>query len=744
MKPERPVRILLAALLACSTVAAADTTTPLTAKAPALAQIASARVPFIRNDGQLPQAEVRFYAQTFAGTLFVTADDHLVYNLPQKTPRHRRAAWAFRESFVGAGTTAPRGVDASATRVSYFKGPDASRWRSDLETYDTVSLGEIYPRIRVRLRAAGDSVEKLFSVAPGGDVEQIAIRLEGVEGVAIDADRRLLLTTSLGEIAFTAPLAYQIVDGERRPVEVAYALADDHRYGFEVGDYDRSRELVIDPMLASTYLGGHNPQPPGNYDDDIILGMVTDGGDVFVGGATQSPDFPVHLGYDEELANSYPDGFLTRMSGDLTTIVASTYIGTDGFDRVSDIGLDAAGTIIAVGQAGWGFPVTDGAYNWQGSTPVGGGFVARFSPDLSTLVASSVPTPVDYPRRLALGNGGIYFGGSTNYPEFPITPGAYLSTCCPVGSFGIREHDGFAGKLSLDLSTLEAMTYLGGNAVSAIAVAPDGSVFITDGFDYAITGYLARFDAALTARPAYLTYYPGSESGSTRTYFNDVAAADGYVVAVGQTYMNDLPATPGAFDTTCGTDGLCDGVGPLLVPHSDGFVGIYSYDLGDPIALTYFGGSHHESIRSVALGADGGVHVAGETTSVDFPTAGDGVDATCGTDGLCDAPDPYHPISDGFVARLSADLSELDFGTYLGGSGEDRPTVVALDPSDLVYAAGYTDSVDFPTHEGAFDPTYNGGTSDAFISLFDTEAGGMIFADDFERGDMSGWAAAVP
>ena len=68
--------------------------------------------------------------------------------------------------------------------------------------------------------------------------------------------------------------------------------------------------------------------------------------------------------------------------------------------------------------------------------------------------------------------------------------------------------------------------------------------------------------------------------------------------------MNDLPATAGAFDTTCGSDGLCDGVGSLLVPQSDGFVAIYSADLQDTIALTYLGGSDYESIRSVARGAE--------------------------------------------------------------------------------------------------------------------------------------------
>jgi len=694
-------------------------------------KLASAQVPFIGNQGQIPDAQVRFYARTFAGILFVTADNQLVYSLPQRgdgrnAQRSAPAIWSFSESFSGGQPSQTQGESPSAVRVSHYKGDNPDLWQSRLATYDSVSLGEPYPGIRVTLKAAANNVEKLFHVAPGVDAGLIDIAIGGVERVAVNPQQQLVLGTSLGDIVFTAPVAYQTIDGQRQPVDVAYALGNGHQYGFRVGPYDESRALVIDPLLASTYIGGRNPNPPGNYDDDIIHGMVTVGGDVYVAGATQSPDFPVKMGYDETLDSAYPDGFVTRMSGDLSTVIASTYIGTESFDRVEDIGLDDDGTIIAVGQAGYGFPVTDGAYNWSGETPVGGGFIARFSADLATLVASSVATPVDYPRAVALGNGGIYFGGTTNYPDFPITPDAYRSDCCPPGGFGIREYDGFLGKLSADLSTLEAMTYLGGDTVSGISVAPDNGVFVTDGTDHAITGYIARFDDGLTTRSAYLSYYPGSESGSSRTYFNDVAAGEGYVVTAGQTYMNDLPATPGAFDTTCGTDGLCDGVGPLLVPKSDGFVAIYSDDLQDTLALTYLGGSDHESIRSVALDADGDVYVTGETTSVDLPTAGSGVDTGCGIDGQCDPTGAFGtPTPDGFVARLSDDLSQLRYGTYLGGSGEDRPEVIEVDATGLVYAAGYTDSTDFPTMPGAFDTSYNGGTSDAFISRFDTSTGGV-------------------
>lgn len=740
MLTRNRMRCLLAGLL-CWTVAAVSQSGTLDAstlsRAAVAERLATARVPFVSNQGQLGHDEVSFYARMFAGTLFVTDRGELVYALPQQQGRrstgpHQSSMIAaesgtpvlsFRERFSGGAEVRPLGAKPSAVRVSQYLGDRHQSWRSSLPAWDSLDLGEPYPGIRVSLKAVGNNVEKLFHVAPGAEPGAIEIEVEGVESLHVDQDGRLALATPVGDLLFTAPIAYQIVDGSRRPVEVAYAVREGGRYGFHVGDYDQRRELVIDPLLASTYIGGHNPSPPGNYDDDIVYDMVTAGGDVYIAGVTQSPDFPIVLGYDDNLPNAYPDGFVALLSGDLSTVIASTYFGTDGFDRVASMALDDDGSLVVVGQAGYGFPVTDGAYTWSGETPTGGGFVARFSPDLSTLIASAIPTPSDYPAQVELGNGGIYFGGTTNNIGFPITPGAYKATCCPAGGFGIREYDGFAGKLSSDLGTLQAMTYLGGDVVSGISVAPDGKVFITDGSDNAITGYIARFDAGLTTREAYLSYYPGSQSGSSRTYFNAVVAGDGFVVTAGQTYMSDLPATPGAYDTTCGTDGVCDGIGPLLVPLPDGFIAKYSSDLQDTLALTYLGGSDGESIRALALGPAGDITVAGETISVDFPTTGD--DTACGSDGQCDPTGSYGtPAADGFVARLSADLSDLVYGSYLGGSGEDFPLTLALDDTGLLYVAGYTRSSDFPTTPGAFDNSYNGGTSDAFVSLIDTGSGG--------------------
>jgi hypothetical protein len=80
-------------------------------------------------------------------------------------------------------------------------------------------------------------------------------------------------------------------------------------------------------------------------------------------------------------------------------------------------------------------------------------------------------------------------------------------------------------------------------------------------------------------------------------------------------------------------------------------------------------------------------------------------------------------MADVFIARLSGDLSQLEYGSYLGGSGEEQAWTVALDGLGRAFVGGYTRSADFPTTPGALDSSYNGGTSDAFVSKFEVTSG---------------------
>lgn len=700
-------------------------------------KLSTTRVPFVRNDGQM-DAVVAYRASTLGGQIFVTHNNTLVYNLAARNLDGNTVSWAFSEEFVAVTdpvqVSKPFGIEPSAIRISQFKNSASSRWRSHLKTFDAVSLGEQFPGVTVILRATGNNVEKLFYLAPGAIPADIKLTIKGVNKLDINAQQELVLATDLGDITFTAPFAYQVNNGRRKPVPVSYVLLAENQYGFKVSKYDPELELIIDPLLASTFVGGvdSNTAWSGNYDHDIAYSVLSYGDSIYIGGVTQSTDFPTLMGYDNTPDSSgNPDGFIARFNNELTTLLSATFFGSDNFDRVSAIGMDN-GSIVAVGQAGYGFPVTDGAYDQSGcgASATGCGFVAKFSADLSMLVASSIVTPLNYPTTMAVGNGGIYFGGRTNSPNYPITPNAYLSTCCAAGAYGIREYDGFAGKISSDLSTLQAMTYLGGDEASAMAVAAaDSSVYIADGFPTGVTGYLAQFDGDLSTRYAQVTYYPGTNSGSSRHYFRDIAVTEkfGFVVAVGETYLNDLPVTDGAYDMGCGSDGDCNNTSSSLYrPKSDGFIAKYSLGLQKTLGLSYFGGSENDVVESVVIDSYGAIIVAGNTLSPDFDTTGNAHDNSCGSDGNCNPVSGYVPLKpyDVFVAKFNADLSALEYSSFLGGGDYDSVFDIALLPGDRVVVAGSTASQDFPVTVDAFDTSYAGGVSensdtDAFISVFE-------------------------
>jgi hypothetical protein len=137
---------------------------------------------------------------------------------------------------------------------------------------------------------------------------------------------------------------------------------------------------------------------------------------------------------------------------------------------------------------------------------------------------------------------------------------------------------------------------------------------------------------------------------------------------------------------------------------TDAFIARLSPDGRTLQALTYFGGLGDESINDVAIDDAGDVYVAGDTNSADLPLR--------------------NPIqgrfqggtSDAFVARLNADIDQLDYATYLGGGGQDTGEGIAIGPSHTAYLTGKTGSLDFPTTLGSFQRRFGGGTTDAFVA----------------------------
>lgn len=255
-------------------------------------RLADVSVPFIGNAGQT-DADVAYYAPTLAGTVFVTRDGRIVYSFPAdrawlegKPPGAGNTGWSLTETPVGAsGKVRPVAEKRAQTQVSYFLGDDPRAWANGLATYEEVSLGRVWPGVRVNLRAHGKNVEKVFTVEPGGKVSRIRMRVSGARSLTPDGAGGLVASTGRGDVTLTRPAAYQEKGGARRAITVAYEVRGD-RYGFHVGGYDPELPLVIDPLLQATYLGGSGS------DIGQALAIHPTSGDVYVAGAASSTTFP--------------------------------------------------------------------------------------------------------------------------------------------------------------------------------------------------------------------------------------------------------------------------------------------------------------------------------------------------------------------------------------------------------------------------------------------------------------------
>ena len=247
---------------------------------------------FEANRGQAGEA-ADFVARGAGYTLSLTPTE-AVFSLAQRSDRSRQQPPAvLRMNLVGASRSAKvAGLDELEGKVNYLIGKDPAKWRTDVPTFGRVRYAEVYPGIDVVYYGNQRRLEYDFVVAPGRDARTIELEFAGAQKVEIDAATGdLLLRVGEETVRQHAPVTYQeTAGGGRREVESRYALRDGGQVGFEVGEYDRSRALVIDPTLVySTYFGGSAIEQAPRIAVDSV-------GNAYVTGTTFSTDFPTTVG----------------------------------------------------------------------------------------------------------------------------------------------------------------------------------------------------------------------------------------------------------------------------------------------------------------------------------------------------------------------------------------------------------------------------------------------------------------
>ncbi len=314
----------------------------------------------------------------------------------------------------------------------------------------------------------------------------------------------------------------------------------------------------LDSVLASTYLGGSNP----DYFNQIRVATDTNG-NIIVAGATISGDFPVTPNAYSTTGgyNTGPDLFISKFTPDLSDLLASTYCGGLGVEQALDILVDENNNICVCGITGSSnYPTTPMAYNttFNGDADA---YISMFGNDLDTLLASTFigGDGMDNAFSMAFNSSGnIYICGYTESLDFPYTSGAYDTT------FNYGFYDGFITLIDSRLENLMASTFLGSSGwdFSRDIVYDESSrdVFITGlagesdfpvtnhTYDTSFNGesdlYISRMDGDLT-RLIASTFL----GGEWDDFGLELAlAADDNIFVAGNTYSDEFPTTPGAYN----------------------------------------------------------------------------------------------------------------------------------------------------------------------------------------------------
>lgn len=226
---------------------------------------------FIPNQGQIDD-QAEYYTKAPGQTLYFTSDG-IVFDFfrpsqtpgrslglsqgPEETPTATMDRLVFSLDLIGAHPSPViEGRQQDEAVVNYFIGSDPEKWHSGIPTYREIVYQGIYPNIDLRFYGNQGSLSYDFIVEPGGDVDSIGLTYTGVDGLMLD-NGELVVKTAFGDIRQTMPYIYQQIGDRRLEIEGGFRLLDGNKYGFEVGAYDSSYSLIIDPSLVySTYLGG--------------------------------------------------------------------------------------------------------------------------------------------------------------------------------------------------------------------------------------------------------------------------------------------------------------------------------------------------------------------------------------------------------------------------------------------------------------------------------------------------------
>ena len=729
--------------------------------------VAAAKRTAVEAYGRLPlsfeptKSSSRFLARSGSYAVLIGAGESAVAVHDAKSGKHATLRFAFENANAAARLEA---MEPEPGVTNYYVGRDASQWRLGVKSYARLRSAGVYPGVDVVYYGDHRRLEFDYVVAPKADPSAIVLGFSGMDKFSKESNGDLVAEVAGQPVRFAKPYAYQKVDGAARPVDADYEVAANGKVHLRLGDYDRSRELIVDPVVSyATYQGGSGA--------DTGNGIAVDStGAAYVTGQTCSSDFPGGA----FVAGSACDIFVTKYSPDGSSIDFTTILGGS-----TPSGAAASGNGIALDSANPQNVYIVGTTNIEDMPGVRGGALNIYQggdSDAFIAILTASGGVLEHSTYLGGRNADSGYGIAVDQaaPANVTVVGQTCSQNFPgYNSFETKVEAcvAFVTKLdnSLDIGfPYNPPGYTGASALSP-PPAPAGGVtyyfsdffggqpvapYPTGGAWEPLTGYTAGAIVEDNQNPPHieLALYTGVSGPNIPADppTNNLPIPNWNTTTLGITLEGSMtwedlgtPAIPAnafteAYGVTIDPPGDIFLVGgtntsalaSTIWPCSNGANGAWILKVGGKTGACIYEWTLEntptdvtatiDTSRAVAVDSEGRAYVTGTMTGSGKATGNAyGTTITGG--------------SDAFLTRINTAGSAVDYFTYLGGSGNDQGLGVAVDGSFEPYVTGLTQSVDFPTinplvNPNDGDPLTLAGTQEGFITKFSSDGTALVFS----------------
>lgn len=575
--------------------------------------------------------------------------------------------------------------------------PSCPEGALNVKSFEEIVFQNLFSGIDIRWYNNKGYLEYDFIVNPYSDIRSIKWKVSGAVEVYVNNEGRLIIHTPFGFIEEDAPIAFQ----DENEVKVSWRVEDDI-VSFNVGNYEKDKELVIDPMvrLWGTYYGGNNRE------SNFVSSYLDGNGDLLVLSNTQSTSNIATVGSHmvNYAGGGQFDAFLVKFNSS-GTLLWGTYYGGLGNDEGQSICSNKNNEIF----------ITGGTHSTAGFTTAGSfqpsnagssdAFIVKFNSNgvrqwgtyyggagnergnsIEVDSSGSIYVGGITTSSFGISNGNIHqsnYGGVYDGFLLKLTPNGNRTWCTYYGG----NNSDFVTDISIDINQ---NIYISGNTKSTNGISsPNSHMSSYGGGQY--DGFIAKFRSNGTR--LWGTYYGGN--GNYFDYGESCGTdSKSSVYLIGYTNSPSGIATNGSHQASFG------GANDCYIAKFD--------SLGIRIWSTYFGGSMADNGRDCSIDSLDNVYVSGRTESLNAISTANAHQTNFGGGNTWD----------GFIVKFNS-AGVRKASSYYGSTGSEDAYSCSADRNRFVYIAGSTQSLSNISTSNSHQSNYGGGLNDIFIAKFD-------------------------